>query len=30
MRAPSGSTEGHVLALIAVDVRAVADVSCCR
>ncbi|MFC7675578.1 Ms4533A family Cys-rich leader peptide [Mycolicibacterium sp. GCM10028919] len=30
MHAASGSTEGHVLALIAVGSCAVADVSCCR
>ncbi|WP_353361400.1 Ms4533A family Cys-rich leader peptide [Mycobacterium sp.] len=30
MYAASGSTEGHILALIAVGTCAVADVHCCR
>ncbi|WP_390892718.1 Ms4533A family Cys-rich leader peptide [Mycolicibacterium llatzerense] len=30
MYAASGTTEGHILALIAVGTRAVADVACCR
>ncbi|WP_407665090.1 Ms4533A family Cys-rich leader peptide [Mycolicibacterium phocaicum] len=30
MHAASGTTEGHILALIAVGTRAVADVACCR
>jgi len=30
MHAASGSTEGHILALIAVGMCAVADVHCCR
>ncbi|WP_369806685.1 Ms4533A family Cys-rich leader peptide [Mycobacterium sp. E802] len=30
MHSASGKTESHVLALIAVGARAVADVACCR